>query len=326
MEQHPNHHQHQPPHTPYGAQFFDELNAGLALSAQLRLPTQTDSSQPQHSQGQHSQPQQQQQTTPHNPRATDLASNHSIYLRPVPELPSEEEVHLNHDDLMEAVHAYGVRTGCDLVRHAQKTTSKGQPPYRWMMLCSRAGNPPATTPTIRTNTKSKKTQCPFGFWCVALDRLNPLTSQYRIKLSDGHNQHNHAPATFAELPNAKRRARRAGIEPPAAVVLSRQGPLRPSKIELQMDFRVCVQVNPVIPLGAGPWGQRNVIGFQGGTFTAAWARGTVEVIPRLFPSTCKEVCINLSLSLSARRSRLSSRPPRLPAHLRLDKLLDPHPR
>ena len=158
--------------------------------------------------------------------------------------------------------------------------------------------PPATTPTIRTNTKSKKTQCPFGFWCVALDRLNPLTSQYRIKLSDGHNQHNHAPATFAELPNAKRRARRAGIEPPAAVVLSRQGPLRPSKIELQMDFRVCVQVNPVIPLGAGPWGQRNVIGFQGGTFTAAWARGTVEVISRLFPGTCKEVRTNLSLSFS----------------------------
>ena len=297
--EHPN---HSAPHTPYGQQFFDELNAGLALSAQLRLPTQTN-------------PSQVQQTTPHNPRATGLASDRNIYLRPVPELLSEDEVHLNHDDLMEAVNAYGVRTGCDLVRHAQKTTSKGQPPYRWMMLCSRAGNPPATTPTIRTNTKSKKTQCPFGFWCIAFDRMNPLTSQYRIKLSDGHNQHNHDPATFAELPNAKRRARRAGIEPPAAVVQSRQGPLRPPKIEIQMDFRVCVQLNPAIPLGEGPWGQRNWIGFQGGQFTAAWARGTIEV-----SCTSTSVCEDHALifSLSARWSGLASSPPRHPPHFRLD--------
>jgi hypothetical protein len=209
-----------------------------------------------------------------------VASNENHYLRPAPELPSENDVYLNHDDLMEAVHNYGERTGCDLVRHAQKTTAKGQPPYRWMMLCSRGGNPPNTTPTIRPNTKSKKCQCPFGFWCVALDRQNPAASQYRIKLSDGHNEHNHAPATFAELPNAKRRARRRGDAIPEAEARPRQmtqGGARPPKIELQMDFRICVQLNPTIPLGEGPWGKRNVITFKSGQWLATWGKGTVEV-------------------------------------------------
>jgi hypothetical protein len=343
MNHHPNQQAPPPhtPHTPYGAQFFDELNAGLALSAQLRLPTtqtESSSSQPQGHQNhqtnqtqqnqqnqQNQQTQQAQQTQQNqspNPRASELASDPSIYLRPVPELPSEEDVHLNIDELMEAVHAYGVRTGCDLVRHAQKTTAKGTRPYRWMMMCSRAGNPPATTPTIRINTKSKKTQCQFGFWCIAIDRDNPLTSPYRIKTSETQSQHNHAPATFAELPNAKRRARRAGIEPPVVAAKARQGPLKPAKIELLMDFRVCVQLNPIIPVGEGPWGARNWISFRGGQFTAGWAKGTIEVSCIL-----QAFATNRALtSRSAWRSRLASSTSRLPPHFSVDQLLDPHRR
>jgi hypothetical protein len=270
---HPHHQAHQAhqaaPQTPYGpnsAHYFEDLNQAL-----FQLPTQPA-------------PAQGHANTPDSVRATraELASErHNIFLRPCSELPSEQDIYVNHDDLMEAVHAYAVRTGCDLVRHAQKTTSKGQPPFRWMMLCSRAGNPPATTPTIRTNTRSKKCQCPFGFWCIALDRHNPLTSQYRIKLSDGHNQHNHSPATFAELPNAKRRARRAGeILPPEMQARPRQltqGGGRPPKLELQMDFRICVQLNPIIPMGEGPWGRRDIVNIKSGQWSATWGAGTVEV-------------------------------------------------
>jgi hypothetical protein len=312
---HPHHHQ-PAPQTPYGpnsAHYFEDLNQTL-----FQLPTQPA-------------PAQGNENTPDSVRATraELASERrNIFLRPAPELPSEQDVYLNHDDLMEAVHAYAVRTGCDLVRHAQKTTAKGQPPFRWMMLCSRAGNPPATTPTIRTNTRSKKCQCPFGFWCIALDRHNPTTSQYRIKLSDSHNQHNHAPATFAELPNAKRRARRAGDIPPEMQARPRQltqGGGRPPKLELQMDFRICVQLNPVIPMGEGPWGRRDIVNIKSGQWSATWGAGTVEVSCRFLKSVCWSLVL-IFFSRLAGRSRLPPSPSRVPAHFRGNQVSTPHRR
>jgi hypothetical protein len=304
---HPHHQPHQPhqahqtaPHTPYGpnsAHYFEDLNQAL-----FQLPTQPAPA-PGHA------------NTPDSVRATraELASERqNIFLRPCSELPSEQDVYLNLDDLMEGVHAYAVRTGCDLVRHAQKVTAKGEPPFRWMMLCSRAGNPPATTPTIRTNTRSKKCQCPFGFWCIALDRQNPLTSQYRIKLSESHSQHNHAPATFAELPNAKRRARRAGEIVPRTKARPRQLTQtggRPSKLELQMDFRICVQLNPIIPMGEGPWGKRSIVNIKSGQWSATWGAGTVEVSSHLSKIVCRIlVLISLILAQPGGQDSLLVRP------------------
>lgn len=48
--------------------------------------------------------------------------------------------------------------------------------------------------------------------------------------------------------------------------------------DLQLDFRICVQLNPIIPVGDGPWGKRNWISFKGGQWSATWGKGTVEVI------------------------------------------------
>lgn len=187
----------------YEASFADRLNAGMAAGAQPPAQTEPQTQQPQGH-----------QADPHavNTRL-EQALNHGMTLWPVPELPREEIYNSLHD-LMEAVNDYGERTGCDLIRRSCKTTAKGQPPYRWMMMCARSGRAPDTTPTIRVNTKSKKCMCPFGFWCVAIDRLKPANSQYRIALSDGHHQHNHGPAPIAELANARRRARRRGEPDP----------------------------------------------------------------------------------------------------------------
>ena len=49
------------------------------------------------------------------------------------------------------------------------------------------------------------------------------------------------------------------------------------KPELELDFRICVQLNPLIPVGKGPWGQRNWISFKSGQWKATWGQGTVEV-------------------------------------------------
>jgi len=192
----------------YEARFVADLNAGLYTRGVLPTPIQPAVQQSEDP-----------GTGPHaaEPDATEAQSsgrsmenapNDSTHLRPAAELPTEE-VYASVQDLTEAVNAYGLRTGCDLIKRAHKVTAKGQPPYRWMMRCARFGSPSANTPTIRKNTRSKKCDCPFGFWVIALDRMNPATSQYRIKLSEGHTQHNHDPATtIAALQNARRRIRR----------------------------------------------------------------------------------------------------------------------
>lgn len=66
-----------------------------------------------------------------------------------------------------------------------------------------------------------------------------------------------------------------------------------SKIELptpglKLDFRICVQLNPLIPVGRGPWGQRNWISFSGGQWKATWGEGTVEVS---FPTPNNDICV-----------------------------------
>lgn len=45
--------------------------------------------------------------------------------------------------------------------------------------------------------------------------------------------------------------------------------------ELQIDFRIVVDLNPLIPVGNGPFGRRNWISFSGGQFAATWATGTI---------------------------------------------------
>ena len=44
---------------------------------------------------------------------------------------------------------------------------------------------------------------------------------------------------------------------------------------LTLDFRICVQLNPLIPVGKGPWGQRNWISFKSGHWSATWGHGIV---------------------------------------------------
>ncbi|KAH7308484.1 hypothetical protein B0I35DRAFT_453766 [Stachybotrys elegans] len=45
--------------------------------------------------------------------------------------------------------------------------------------------------------------------------------------------------------------------------------------ELEIDFRIVVDLNPLISVGQGPFGQRNWISFSGGAFAATWATGTI---------------------------------------------------
>ncbi|KAK1993267.1 hypothetical protein LX36DRAFT_616171 [Colletotrichum falcatum] len=44
---------------------------------------------------------------------------------------------------------------------------------------------------------------------------------------------------------------------------------------LALDFRIVVDLDPLIPVGVGPFGRRNWISFSGGVFTARWGSGTV---------------------------------------------------
>lgn len=93
--------------------------------------------------------------------------------------------------------------------------------------------------------------------------------------------------------------------------------------ELQLDFRICVQLNPIIPVGEGPWGKRNWISFKGGQWSATWGEGTVEVIAYSTPSLRRNGALT---TLTARRSRLATSPSRLAEHFRLDKLSPSHGR
>jgi hypothetical protein len=45
--------------------------------------------------------------------------------------------------------------------------------------------------------------------------------------------------------------------------------------KLNLEFRMVVNLNPIVAVGTGPWGRRNWISFTGGRFAAAWATGTV---------------------------------------------------
>ncbi|KAF9874323.1 hypothetical protein CkaCkLH20_08306 [Colletotrichum karsti] len=45
--------------------------------------------------------------------------------------------------------------------------------------------------------------------------------------------------------------------------------------KLDLDFRIVVDLNPLIPVGVGPFGKRNWISFSGGVFSATWGTGTV---------------------------------------------------
>lgn len=94
---------------------------------------------------------------------------------------------------------------------------------------------------------------------------------------------------------------------------------------LDLDFRISCQLNPILRVGEGPWGQRNWISFQGGSWTAKWGRGTIEVSVHPRPQTNRINPISHPRSL-ARRPRFPARPPRLPAHVCLDKLPAPHKR
>ncbi|KAI9167930.1 UPF0311 protein [Paramyrothecium foliicola] len=44
---------------------------------------------------------------------------------------------------------------------------------------------------------------------------------------------------------------------------------------LKLDFRMAVDLNPLVRVGNGPFGRRNWISFTGGTFAATWGTGTV---------------------------------------------------
>lgn len=46
---------------------------------------------------------------------------------------------------------------------------------------------------------------------------------------------------------------------------------------LSLDFRICVALNPLISVGATPFGHRNWISFTGGTWSASWGSGVVLV-------------------------------------------------
>lgn len=42
-----------------------------------------------------------------------------------------------------------------------------------------------------------------------------------------------------------------------------------------LDFRMVVDLYPRLPVGKGPWGQRNWVAFSGGRWAAKWGSGTV---------------------------------------------------
>lgn len=46
--------------------------------------------------------------------------------------------------------------------------------------------------------------------------------------------------------------------------------------KLELDFRICVQLEPIISAGKGPWGQRNWISFRSGHWAARWGHGIVK--------------------------------------------------
>ncbi|KAK6206659.1 hypothetical protein QIS74_13147 [Colletotrichum tabaci] len=79
---------------------------------------------------------------------------------------------------------------------------------------------------------------------------------------------------------------------------------------LALDFRIVVDLDPLIPVGVGPFGQRNWISFSGGVFTARWATGTV--VPGGQDS---QVVVAESLSTAVETSYLLRTDDEVPAHI-----------
>lgn len=132
-------------------------------------------------------------------------------LEPVGELPTEC-IYESPQAVFEAVHAWGARVGVDLVRRKARSTKKGLPPYRWMMVCARSGRKDSRNGRGLRKRGSMKCNCPFRFHCVAINPQN-VNGEYRVTLAGGDAQrHNHLLARPDSLNGAKRRMRRQEAE------------------------------------------------------------------------------------------------------------------
>ncbi|WYZ33809.1 hypothetical protein EsH8_I_000085 [Colletotrichum jinshuiense] len=79
---------------------------------------------------------------------------------------------------------------------------------------------------------------------------------------------------------------------------------------LALDFRIVVDLNPLIPVGEGPFGRRNWISFSGGVFTAAWGTGTVVA-----GGQDSQVVVAETLSTAIETSYLLKTDDEVPAHI-----------
>ncbi|KAK7439233.1 hypothetical protein Landi51_11210 [Colletotrichum acutatum] len=79
---------------------------------------------------------------------------------------------------------------------------------------------------------------------------------------------------------------------------------------LDLDFRIVVDLNPLIPVGVGPFGQRNWISFSGGAFSAKWGTGTVVA-----GGQDSQIVVNETLSTAVETSYLLKTDDDTPAYI-----------
>ncbi|KAK1687522.1 hypothetical protein BDP55DRAFT_660278 [Colletotrichum godetiae] len=79
---------------------------------------------------------------------------------------------------------------------------------------------------------------------------------------------------------------------------------------LDLDFRIVVDLNPLIPVGVGPFGQRNWISFSGGAFSAKWGTGTVVA-----GGQDSQIVVNETLSTAVETSYLLKTDDETPAYI-----------
>lgn len=101
---------------------------------------------------------------------------------PETELP-EERVCDGSEVLMKAVHEYSLQTGHEFVKRRCKyvQTKKRLSLCRFIIQCAKAGKYDGRNRQIDVKfTRTKKTGCYLNFDCSAVDRSEPLVSQYKL--------------------------------------------------------------------------------------------------------------------------------------------------
>ncbi|KAI7489801.1 hypothetical protein KC351_g1083 [Hortaea werneckii] len=121
--------------------------------------------------------------------------------------PPPEGKYASMEALEEAMHAWSLEHGYEVVRRASKNNGNGVI-YKRYFNCSKAGKVGAGVNSVRKKY-TKRTNCPMSLSVRAVESLN-VDGEWEIIYRNIH--HNHGPLDPLELTGHRRRAREGGLE------------------------------------------------------------------------------------------------------------------